>query len=267
MIIKRVIICVLVAVLCLAAVSCNSSSDANTTREPFFMEATDTPPAEENGEDTDTSDGGSESRIAANIDTRLVGKWDFDAGTWIWFFGTSSVVEFFEDGTVTQVDTYDTGEWEVASSGKMEVNDSQGGTFAFDYELNEDSLTIIDSDGDRAVWIREGGSRPPQINEEPGEIDTALIGRWEFVDGPFLYFFAQDSDIEFFADGRIREHAHNETGTWHIDVPNGLVVVGEWTGRNEFTYMLSGDNLDTLTITDEANDSAEWRRAEVVAQG
>ena len=259
---RKIIICALIAALCLTLIGCGRTGDEiSPSSTPTGSEQANPDGGTENGEG-DSGEAETAPVIAANLDSQLIGTWNFDTGTWIWFFGTSSIVEFIEDGSVTQVDTYDTGQWEVTGVGKMAVNDSQGGTFAFEYELNGDSLVIIDSDGDRATWVKEGGSRPVTESEDTGEMDNALVGRWEFEDGPYLYFFAQDSDIEFFSDGRIREYAHNETGNWHIDDSGTLIVEGEWSGRNEFTYEISGSNFDTLTITDEVNDSAVWKRAQ-----
>jgi hypothetical protein len=92
-----------------------------------------------------------------------------------------------------------------------------------------------------------------------GEIDNALVGRWEFVSGtgPYIYYFMTDGEIEFTANGRVTEYAYGEPGTYSVS-GNNLIVYAEWEEfTHYFTYVISG-NL--LTITDRDGDTGTWRR-------
>ncbi|MCL1787320.1 MAG: hypothetical protein FWG38_04980, partial [Defluviitaleaceae bacterium] len=92
-----------------------------------------------------------------------------------------------------------------------------------------------------------------------------FVGRWQHVSGPFVYYFANDGDLQFFADGTVLEHAYGEPGRY-IVLPDGhLRVIGEWdvdrlsydSNDNIFTYRISGDRL---TITDSDGHTGTWKK-------
>jgi len=92
-----------------------------------------------------------------------------------------------------------------------------------------------------------------------------LVGRWQYVSGSFIRYFANDGDLEFFADGVVMEYAWGEPGHYII-LPDGyLRVIGEWSldrlgynsNDNIFTYTLSADRL---TINDSDGHTGTWRR-------
>lgn len=72
-----------------------------------------------------------------------------------------------------------------------------------------------------------------------------------------MYYFADSRSIEFFADGRVVEYEYGEWGRWSAD-GNRLRVVGEWSGTEDFTFSISGDQL---TITDRDGDRIVFRRS------
>ncbi|MCL1884571.1 MAG: hypothetical protein FWF81_12580 [Defluviitaleaceae bacterium] len=87
----------------------------------------------------------------------------------------------------------------------------------------------------------------------------SIVGRWEFVSGSFIYYFASNGDIEFFADGRVAEFAFGEPGEFILLDDGRLRVVGDWfpTTPYYFTFSIDGD---MLTITDHSDDYGTWRR-------
>jgi len=96
-----------------------------------------------------------------------------------------------------------------------------------------------------------------------GSTDAAdLYGTWEYDSGSFVYFFGQSKTIMFFenaagADG-VYEADHGEWGSWHIRSSDSkLVVDGELSGVNEFTFNI---RRDRLTITDEDGDTIHYNR-------
>ena len=259
---KRFILCAIIAALCFTLAGCGDSGPTGSESSPSATIMPSSSPAETDANTTETrSPGIPQTSASENMDPQLIGRWEFDSGMWIWFFGTSNVIEFFADGKVTQMDTDNPGDWETVGVGRLDIyalNTPNRSMYSFNYILEGDLLTIYDSDGDSATWVREGGTRP---NRNTGEIDPALVGRWEFTEGAILFFFAQGDDIEFFDNGKVLEHAYGESGDWYIVGEGSFIVDGDWTGIAAFTYSLSGIDGDTLIITDEAGDSATWRKS------
>ncbi|MCL1787949.1 MAG: hypothetical protein FWG38_08160 [Defluviitaleaceae bacterium] len=190
---------------------------------------------------------------APTVNSRdLVGLWEYNNGSAIYYFMRSDQIEFFANGDVMEYAFGEPGTYTVLADGRLSVVSGwSGNTNEFTIELNGDTLTITDRDGDRGVWRRASNAG--------AAIDSALVGRWEYVDGSFIYYFASGDDIEFFADGRVKEHAFGEAGQLAVLANGRLRVVGEW-GDNAyiFSYELF-DNM--LTITDSDGDRGTWVRA------
>lgn len=87
--------------------------------------------------------------------------------------------------------------------------------------------------------------------------NSALLGYWENGSGTiFLWVFERADSVEFLANGTvvITENGRNRTESW---APNGT---GSFTANGDsFTYSIIGD---VLTITDSANDSWSFDRAD-----
>jgi len=96
----------------------------------------------------------------AVIDSRLVGVWARDHGRFIWFFGEADFIGFTEndDGTfeVYESEHNEHGTWYINSDGKLIVLGYWTGTHDFTFEIDDNRLTLIDSDGDRAYYERIG---------------------------------------------------------------------------------------------------------------
>jgi len=96
---------------------------------------------------------------------------------------------------------------------------------------------------------------PPLIS------DNELVGLWEFQSGDWIYYFGQAELVMFidYDDGTfgVFESDYEEWGVWYIDDDDYLVVIGDFTGQFEFTYILDGDEL---TITDRDGDTAHYLR-------
>ena len=87
--------------------------------------------------------------------------------------------------------------------------------------------------------------------------NNGLVGRWQLQRGDWIYYFADADRIEFFADGRVIEHGYGETGTYTVS-GDRLTVNGDWSGRQVFTFSISGN---TLTLSDSDRDTAVYTRA------
>ena len=81
----------------------------------------------------------------------LVGKWEHQSGDWIYFFGNSGIIEFKPDGTVISHDENEIGNWTTFSEDRLRV-DYDGERDNFEYLINNNLLTIVDSDGDVGFW-------------------------------------------------------------------------------------------------------------------
>jgi hypothetical protein len=113
---------------------------------------------------------------------------------------------------------------------------------------------------DGVVLLTDGSGAVPQTpGSSQDAIDSALVGRWEFVSATdFLWFFDEDGAIEFFADGRVIAHRHSEPGRLTMLGDGRFSVFGDWTQfEYVFTYVIIGNELH---ITDSHNDTGIWRR-------
>jgi len=90
----------------------------------------------------------------------LAGRWEFDSGVLIWFFGTSEYIEFeaHGDGTGTVFESADeeSGTWHIDEDGNFIIEADWSGTYTFELVLSEDTLTLIDKDGDSRLYKRAG---------------------------------------------------------------------------------------------------------------
>ena len=82
----------------------------------------------------------------------LVGRWEHQSGDWIYFFGESSIIEFKADGTVISHDEDESGNWTAFGGERLRIDPDSGRSLNFTYSINNNILTIIDSDGDIGRW-------------------------------------------------------------------------------------------------------------------
>ena len=94
------------------------------------------------------------------INTQLFGDWTRDYGDFIWYFGIAEVITFTDngDGTlgVSEDDFYETGTWFIDNNGDLIVEGDVSGTQKFSFSISGNRLTLIDSDGDTAHYIKVG---------------------------------------------------------------------------------------------------------------
>ncbi|MCL2577057.1 MAG: hypothetical protein FWE27_03290 [Defluviitaleaceae bacterium] len=194
--------------------------------------------------------------LSEQSDNELLGRWEFVSGSFIWYFASHDDIEFFADGWVTEYAFNEPGRFTIIDGNHLSVTgDWDNITYYFTYVISGDVLIITDEDGDRGVWIK-AGSAP--ILFPTVQYNHELLGRWEYVSGECIWYFASDGDIEFFANGRVREYAFNEPGRFTIIDDNHLSATGAWDNITyQFTYDISGD---ILTITDVNGDRGVWRR-------
>jgi len=96
---------------------------------------------------------------AANLyDHDFEGMWEYESGDWIWFFGLSDLVmifHYYEDTFGLYASEPE--EWVTCyftEDGMLIVETDDGYIYEFNWEVNEDRLTIIDVDGDMLHFIR-----------------------------------------------------------------------------------------------------------------
>ena len=90
-----------------------------------------------------------------DIDENLIGRWAFESGDYIWFFGTDSEIEFFEDGTIRNHTRNRTAEIISTSMFEFTIRDDAGRTFEFFFfYLGDNTLAIEDEDFDLAFFER-----------------------------------------------------------------------------------------------------------------
>jgi len=90
----------------------------------------------------------------------LAGRWEFDSGDLVWFFGTAEYIEFEVhgdgNGTVYESSEEESGKWHIDDDGYFIVVGDWSGTYTFEFKISNDTLTIIDEDGDTIQYIRAG---------------------------------------------------------------------------------------------------------------
>jgi len=88
----------------------------------------------------------------------LLGMWVLDYGDWIWFFGRSEFIAFYDDEyfgyEVYQSEDGEWGAWELETDGTLTVIGEISGTRIFTVFIVRDRLTIIDEDGDSIFYTR-----------------------------------------------------------------------------------------------------------------
>jgi len=95
-----------------------------------------------------------------SINTQLFGDWTRDYGDFIWYFGFAEIITFTDngDGTfgVLEDDFYEAGTWFIDNNGDLIVEGDVSGTRKFSFSISSNRLTLIDSDGDTAYYIKVG---------------------------------------------------------------------------------------------------------------
>jgi hypothetical protein len=99
-----------------------------------------------------------------DMDARLLGVWETVSGVPLWYFCSPTIVEFFPDGRVheTCCDKYATLDFHndgrftlIGRSGHADTGGIVEGPFIFTYSFSDEQLTIIDQDGDLAVYSKK----------------------------------------------------------------------------------------------------------------
>jgi len=133
--------------------------------EPVVTVAPNTPdtPKPQPNEDEDPDDSAERSKSTPAPESEfefegLAGRWELHSGVLVWFFGTSEYIEFevHGDGTgiVFESEEEESGKWHIDKDGYFIVEADWSGTYTFEFILTEDTLTIIDEDGDTTKYIR-----------------------------------------------------------------------------------------------------------------
>ncbi|MCL2441032.1 MAG: lipocalin family protein [Treponema sp.] len=89
----------------------------------------------------------------SNTEHQIVGKWEHISGDWIWFFGDSEIIEFRSNGTAISYDEFEAGNWSISGQ-QLTVVDDDGNRFVYRFSINNNILTITDSDDDVGRWER-----------------------------------------------------------------------------------------------------------------
>jgi len=94
------------------------------------------------------------------IENQLLGMWAREDGDYIWFFGNAEIITFTNnvDGTlrVTESEYDEVGTWYIDISGDLVIDGDWTGNWKFSYIINNNRLTLIDSDGDSAQYSKVG---------------------------------------------------------------------------------------------------------------
>jgi len=85
---------------------------------------------------------------------QIVGRWEYQSGFWLYFFGDSEIIEFRANGTAISYDEYLAGTWSISGQQLTIVYD-YGRIEEFMFSIRNNLLTITDSDGDVGIWQRE----------------------------------------------------------------------------------------------------------------
>ena len=103
--------------------------------------------------------------ISGKTDKELVGKWEWDSGSEIYFFCIYDDIEFLDDGSLIVYDCAFSGEsgtWRIGMNnrliitGNKENNSYNESVLEFEYEINGNKLQISDADGDTSVYTKAG---------------------------------------------------------------------------------------------------------------
>ena len=128
----------------------STQRDVQPTTSPFEV----TPTPEGNTSETQTPP------PPVISDNELVGTWELDHGIPLYFFGSSEYIIIIEhgDGTfgVYESEYEEWGELRILSNGRMVVDGEWSGEWEFTYIISGNKLTIVDSDGDEAHYLKQG---------------------------------------------------------------------------------------------------------------
>lgn len=175
----------------------------------------------------------------------LVGEWENISGDWIYYFGDTEIM-FRSNGTV--IGEEGPGTWTVLSGGRLRIDYYWDDVDYFTFSVQNNILTITDSDGDSGRWRKVSSTTSPDIQN-----DDPLIGQWENISGDWIYYFG-DSEIIFRANGTVI--GEEGTGTWTVFSGSRLRV--DYYGDVEYFTFSVRNNI--LNITDDDGDSGRWRK-------
>ena len=89
---------------------------------------------------------------------QLIGKWEFDTGVWIWYFGVSDNIEFVDHGDGTLVvyasEPSEWNTWFLNNDGYLIIETELGLVYEFQWVIQENNLLLIDSDNDIVQYTR-----------------------------------------------------------------------------------------------------------------
>jgi len=124
----------------------------NVDPTPLLPTTPDPPPTPSPTPGTDPTPPGQIS------DHPLVGEWELVFGVELWFFAESEFIRFTEEANGTfrvyESDYGEEGTWEINEIGMLVVEGDITGTHVFFYTIEGDLLTLVDEDGDAAVYRR-----------------------------------------------------------------------------------------------------------------
>ena len=122
-------------------------------------------------------------------DNPLVGQWEYWSGDVVWFFGKSSSIVFLSDGTVLNRDGGVSGKWIAVGGERLKVNEDDD-VFDFTYKIQDNMLTIVDSDGDKIIYERQTGRGSSEATTSSRTSGTATSSQSSVrLSGTFSYTF------------------------------------------------------------------------------
>jgi len=138
----------------------SDKQEPDAEQEPVVTVAPNTQETPEPTEDPDSAERSKSSPAPKSEFDGLAGRWELVFGNLVWFFGTSEYIEFevHGDGTGTVYESAEeeSGKWHIDNDGYFIVVGDWSGTYTFEFVLTEDTLTIIDEDGDTTKYKRAG---------------------------------------------------------------------------------------------------------------
>lgn len=256
---RKIFLTLGIVFICLTLAGCGLVREAvQTARDEYLEEAELRPLPEQPAPETPAPPTEiSAPQPGGEIDFELLGRWEFVSGVFVWYFASHGDIEFFEDGRVMEYAFGEPGVFELLGDGQISIVGEWDPDTAFvlSYTISGDTLTITDHDDNSATWRRVGAVFDAPIRE-----GINLVGRWEFVSGVPIWYFASRGDLEFFAGGRVIEYAWGEPGGFEVLEGGRLRVVGDW--NPDFTFYFDIELSGTLlAITDHDGNRAVWRKA------
>ena len=98
---------------------------------------------------------GSIAGACSKSNNKLIGKWEYLSGEYIFFFGEAQYIEFFSDNTVYEYEYRTGGVWSVIDGTRLRVREDNGDTYIFTFTIAGNKLTITDEDSDSIVYVRQ----------------------------------------------------------------------------------------------------------------